>query len=323
MDLHEQQEIIREYYRTKFTLNELKRVIRLEAFENREFGFRYKDGFVRNLSFESLGKLHRYIAEKAPFGAFVGALYNEPPTLSTPIHTLKWIGREFIIDLDLDEYDSVRTCGCRGGDQLCTVCWSLVNEAILFVDETLREDFGFNDVTWVFSGRRGVHCWVRDDIAFNMDSDLRSSIMEYMSILKGSKKNIRIQDRKDLSATFIKRIYKIVANSFIKYATIEDLISLGYDKAKATKLITFRDQYGLTKELTTAIINKAKHVGALDEIFRRRYPRLDTKVSIDTRRLLRMPGSIHEKTGKKCRILDISKELDTFNPLLEPSIYES
>lgn len=39
---------------------------------------------------------------------------------------------------------------------MCKTVWSLV--LVL----PIAEDFGFKHILWVFSGRRGVHCWVCD-----------------------------------------------------------------------------------------------------------------------------------------------------------------
>jgi DNA primase small subunit len=39
---------------------------------------------------------------------------------------------------------------------------------------------------WVYSGRRGVHCWVCDKEARQLSQSSRNSIAEYLTIIKGN-----------------------------------------------------------------------------------------------------------------------------------------
>jgi len=54
--------------------------------------------------------------------------------------------------------------------------------AYKILNTILRDDFGFQRIMWIFSGRRGIHCWVSDDRARALTNEGRSSISNYIKI---------------------------------------------------------------------------------------------------------------------------------------------
>jgi DNA primase small subunit len=93
------------------------------------------------------------------------------------------VSRELVFDIDMDAYDEIRTC-CTGAN-ICSRCWQFITMAIKTVNEALREDFGFEHILWVYSGRRGAHCWVSDKKAREMEDSKRRAIAGYLEVVKG------------------------------------------------------------------------------------------------------------------------------------------
>ena len=325
MNRSQLQTTLRDYYSTDFDIDELATVINFSKFSTREFGFANLGGkFFRNMSFENPKALVDFLVDRTPFHAYIGAEFNEPPSRENPIHTLEWLGHELVFDIDLNEYDAVRqfVCECQGADQVCMRCWQLVNLAVRIIDETLRLDFGMKEITWNFSGRRGVHGWVHDNMGFSLNQEQRMSIIDYLSVIHGEAEKARVQDRTKLKYDFRYRIEHTVFKYFLKNVRRKDLIDLGFKYTAASNIMKqLEHQEGQIDENLLKNFNlRIAKINKYDEILRRWVPRIDHKVSIDLRRLLRLPNSIHGKTGKVARLLN-PRDIFSFNPEEEPSIF--
>ena len=230
-------EILSEYYMNKFPIDSLFSYIDAKNLSKREFGFVVKDNiFVRNISFDNKKQFREYMVKNSVNHAYVGAVYEVPPSKINPIQKIKWSYREFIFDLDIDEYDLVRSCGCKG-DEYCRDCWSLVQDAVLFIDETMKEDFGFSQIKWFFSGRRGVHGWVIDDLAKTFDQAQRVSILYYLTFIHDEKRSQSIEDIPNEAKPLRDRIYSMVAKSYFDRATVDSLLKLKFKKKDAENII--------------------------------------------------------------------------------------
>ncbi len=316
-------EILSRYYDEKFPMDYFMSFIGLSNFQNREFGFVVGENrFVRNISFSNTGELKNFMVQNSVRHAYVGAVYDKPPSKNNPIQKIKWQSREFIYDIDIDEYDLVRTCGCHG-DVYCKDCWSLVQEAALFIDETMKEDFGFKEVIWFFSGRRGVHGWVMDKITKDFDQSQRVAILNYLTFIHDEKRTQSIEEIPNEAKPLRNRIYALVAKAFLDRATPDNLKEIGMSARKANEIVSRiktienfdHNQYNILIPNDTVIRNKLS-----EEFILRRYPRIDRKVTMDTRRVSRMPYSIHGKTGQ---IAIEIKNIEKFYPDSAPTVWDT
>lgn len=152
---------------------------------------------MRYQSVRDAADLRRALLAKVPAKIDIGPVYNVDPSRRAAYNSnasasgapsatgggFAPMERELVFDVDLTDYDDVRTCGTGG--HTCRKCWPLMAAAVAVVDAALREDFGFQLVLWVFSGRRGVHAWVCDPRARALTDEQRAAVAANLSLYKG------------------------------------------------------------------------------------------------------------------------------------------
>ncbi|KIM26692.1 hypothetical protein M408DRAFT_72300, partial [Serendipita vermifera MAFF 305830] len=158
----------------------------------REFAYTLQnDAHLRYLSFNDADELKEQVIKPVLQQFEVGAIYNANPRdkKALPPGRLQPTRREFVFDIDMTDYDSIRQC-CSGG-AVCKRCWGFVAAAVAVLDRSLRRDFGFSLLVWVYSDRRGIHCWVSDESAMQLTDDQRRAIMGWLEVIKGGKEMVK------------------------------------------------------------------------------------------------------------------------------------
>lgn len=313
-----------------------------KLFTHKEFSFTLKDDvYIRYQSFKDRDEFKKEVIQKTPYKIDIGAVYSFRPSEQRTASNFHPVEKELVFDIDMTDYDEVRTC-CTGAD-ICRKCWPFMTIALKILDRALREDFGFKHLLWVYSGRRGIHCWVCDQKARELSPAARSAIVEYLSVVKGGEfkaKKVYLPDNLHPS---LKKAEEIIDNYFKDLMlekqeyldsseNCEKIISMCIDQNGKTMIKNEFDDGRSSKEKWERLIqvdeiamnqqqgfrNKCKNF--ISEVkFQLCYPRLDINVSKGLNHLLKAPFCVHPKTGRVCVPIDI-KKVDSFDPFKVPTI---
>ncbi|TKX21795.1 DNA primase small subunit [Elsinoe australis] len=316
-------------------------------FMNREFAFVLpNDAYIRYQSFPTSDALRKQCLQMTPVRFEIGPEYTLNPRDRKSVRkqgAFRPVTKELVFDIDLTDYDDVRTC-CQKA-KICPKCWVFATLAIKVIDKALREDFGFRHLLWVYSGRRGVHCWVSDRRARGMEDATRKSVAGYLEVLRGGGQGkSKVSARRPLHP-HVERSLKMLDRDFercilegqdpfreeegekkllglIPDLQLREALGKKWDsspdrssKQKWADIDALAAQGNLT--ISTSQLRDAKQDIRLEYT----YPRLDAEVSKKLNHLLKSPFVIHPGTGRVCVPIDVSR-VDEFDPFAVPTVQE-
>ncbi|HHH79285.1 MAG TPA: DNA primase catalytic subunit PriS, partial [Thermoplasmatales archaeon] len=273
------------------------------------------------------------------------AFYQKPdaPTMDEK----EWMGAELIFDLDLDHLKGAEGISYEEGLKL------VKEEFRKLVEEFLLDDFGFskNKLLLYFSGGRGYHCHVVDPNVFKLSSSERREIVDYITGADLDEETLfrkRVVEKTKVKGRMLPSVSRLeiprpsepgwrgrVGRGLI--ALLKEVTSEGNNIEHLKRYgINRKDIERLKKELTKERMLRIAEDGVIDQSpFIRRFflkaaiqkaaissmaGETDEPVTCDIKRLIRLPSSLHGKTGfKVCRIkID---ELEGFEPLRDAIVF--
>ena len=318
-----------------------------DRFGRREYAFVFFGGrgMVRHLGFNKRKKLDDFITEKNPAHCYYSTAFYEKPDRPT-MSEKGWMGAELIFDLDSDHLPDAGMYGYE--DQLQFV----KNEFVKLVNDFLIEDFGFEEkyLDLYFSGHRGYHCHVKDPRVFPLDGNERREIVDYITgrdlidsiIFHERSTEIRMYGKKRFASVKTLKMPKPTWGGWkgrISRGIIEIIDDVVGSEDPVEKLLGYgvkkKDAERLAKDLSSDRVNRIRE-GNLDQsrairrfflnnVLRKKAVSIaagetDEPVTCDIKRLIRLPGSLHGKTGFRVTKVTL-KELEEFNPLNDAVVF--
>jgi DNA primase small subunit len=341
----------RHYYQKDFALDDNF----IPEIEKREFGFNLFEGWMlRHKSFKNNEDLKTFIGTCVPSDVYYSCAYYYNP--EAEMDKKEWLGADLIFDIDADHIQTAcdkihdvwtcESCGFMGrgitpekcpicnGEKFNTATWpcekclaSAKAETIKLLD-ILMHDFGFSkkDIRVFFSGHRGYHIHIENENIKSLDTMARKEIVDYMTglgldiTLNSNRRKVEVQfGAHSNTCRWINRI-KDEASKLVLWATKEDLKNIGLKESVVRAIIQNRET--LSNNLRTGTFKGIRGVGVqtieklIAHAVEKCSVKIDTVVTTDTHRLIRLPQTLNSKTGFK-KIGFLPSEIDTFDPFKE------
>jgi len=286
------------YYRSEWSPDEVPEFI-VEGIEAREFAFDH-DGngpSDRYNVIPNLDDLGSYLMARAPHSAYCSvAFYHEPQTRGGIFRT------ELAFDIDAKDLP-VRRCDCPPGE-VCPVCLEDSKQLAMQYLDALSGDLALKDTHLIYSGR-GYHIRILDPRISLISPSARRRILDYVS---GGvvPKNLFIEH--GYSAIFRRRATWILRRARKEtFASLAGTISRRTIKHKEAIIGALENQ----DRLTLNRLMGEKRLGTLLGFIATLAVSLtDAKVTMDEKRIIRLPSSLHSKVSMKCMVVEDPANFD-------------
>jgi DNA primase small subunit len=300
----------------------------------REWGYvPWTDGpgetMVRHRSLLDMGNLDGFLARERPKHVYFSAGRYESPGASS-MGDKTWRSSDLVFDLDADHLPSV-TLGEDSYAEMLAKCQDALRRLLDFLDD----DFGFEDMTVVFSGGRGYHVHVRDETVQELGSDARREVVDYV---RGIGLDPDLLTHQEMRGTSLSRVVETsggwgrrVHERLLAFA--DEILAMEEQAAEARLQELDGIGEGRAETVYGALENNAEALEAgnvelggvglrtlLDafaaEVVEERNAPIDEPVTTDVNRLIRLPGSLHGGSALAVRRIDRA-DLDEFDPLVD------
>jgi len=276
----------------------------LQTLSMREFGFDL-DGTGPNhryFQFITAEDLAGFLRSKAPH-----SVYSSVCLYQNPRQREGWLKAELVFDIDAKDLP-VKPCVCPKGS-VCESCIMEAKRIAVAISDVLKSDLGLREVHFVYSGR-GFHVRVTDEPAMLLGASERDQIIGY--VVGGVVPS-------DLTISFgYSRVFRTRIADMFERLPNEEFANAVKSKRVLARIIAERER--IASSLRSGKVEEIVKLGEvgtgtiqklLSFLAKMNLQLTDGKVTVDTKRILRLPSSLHSGVSRKCVVI---KNIDKFHP---------
>jgi len=236
---------------------------------------------VRHVSFSEMEELREFLISNVPAHVYFSSAYYLKP--SAEMDEKGWTGADLIFDIDYDH--------------LPTKSLESAKREVFKLLRILEKDFGIDEkeIEVCFSGNRGYHVHVYDERFRELGNMERREIVDYLT-LRGFK----------LKGTQFDRVCKII-HRYVRDGKVN------VDEKTGEIL---RSSLNEIRKGRLDLIPPEVREELIERCLKKLVVHVDPPVTADVKRLIRLPNSLHGKTGFRVVLIDLN-DLESFNPYVD------